>query len=183
MQFRYAWVYALPFLIAAYLLAAYKFSWLMLAGLSFVAAALYLMVKYYDFYIEGGSGRKLLPAWFPLGPTLLVCAQWLFGAVIFRLAFNWFGLSANIFDAGFAAAVAVLLYAVSFVIFPYDGPFILFSAHAEKASPKNAGVVCTWFFVSAGIAAVLLWMLFGLALPQAFATSLFVLLTYCFIAT
>ncbi|MBI2040662.1 MAG: hypothetical protein HYT16_01035 [DPANN group archaeon] len=183
MKFRYTWVYALPFLVAAYLLAAYEFSWLLVAGLPFIAAALYLMVRYYDFYIEGGSARRLLPNWFPIGPTLLVCAQWLFGAVVFRLAFSWFKIPASILDAGFAAAVVLLLYAISFVIFPYDGPFILFSAYSKKASPKNVGIVCIWFFVSVGIAAILFWMLFGLALPQALAASLFVLLMYCFIAT
>ncbi|MBI4095718.1 MAG: hypothetical protein HY438_02560 [DPANN group archaeon] len=183
MKFRYTWVYALPFLIAAYLLAAYEFSWLLVAGLPFIAAALYIFSRNYDIYIEGGWARDVMPHWLPIGPVTMLCAQWMMGAIVYRLAFNWFRIAHSIFDAGFLAAVLVFCYSLAFLLYKYDGPFVVFSGDVKKANIRNLMILLAWFLASSGIVSILAWMLFGMALPAAIVTSFFVLMMYCFIAT
>lgn len=183
MQFRYTWVYALPFLITAYLLAAYEFSWPLVAGLPFIAAALFIFSRNYDIYIEGGWARDVLPYWRPMGPVTMLCAQWMMGATVYRLAFNWFQIPHDIFDAGFLAAVLVFFYSLTFLMFKYDGPFVVFSGDVKKANFHNMLILIAWFLASSGIVSILVWMLFGMPLPAAIGTSFFVLMMYCFIAT
>ncbi len=182
-SFRYSWVYAMPFLIAIYFLAAYEFSWSLVFALPFIAAALYIFSKNYDIYVEGGWARDVMPYWLPIGPVIMLCAQWLMGSVVYRLAFNWLGVPHDIFDAGLLAAILVFLYSLSFLMYTYDGPFVVFSGDKKKANMKNMFLVLVWFFASAGLISIIAWMLFGIGLPLAVLASLFVLLMYCFIAT
>jgi hypothetical protein len=156
-----------------------KDKYFLAAGFALATFAFIVYMLFYDILIPGitnGSYRAVVGVWFAIPSFLLAYGQALIAGTIIYFASRTFTGKASYAKSFFISSTLVMIFSLTYVIFPFFGPFYFIVFATGIAPPNVLFIEVAWAAVAVVVCTLLLEKLHGVRRKYALFTALVTLI-------
>ena len=138
-------------------------------------ASFLVYLNFFDILIPGlpnGSYRAVVGAWFAVPSFILSVGQILISGFIISAAVHLFGGKVRPSRSLFTASLMVFLFSLTYVIFPFFGPFYYIIFYAGGVPPYVLAIEVAWSAALLAVSTLLISKLHKMELRLALLTTI-----------